>query len=251
MNTFAPIMRYLIRLSFNGKNYHGWQKQLNAHAVQSELELKLSLLLGSNIETLGCGRTDTGVHARQYFAHFDCEKELETDRVVYKLNQMLPKDIAIQSVQRVSDDFNARFYADYRVYEYWIVQSADPFLTDFAWYQYGEMDLEKMNAAAALLLAHKDFECFSKVHTDVKTFICDVIHAQWKAEGDKLIFTIKANRFLRNMVRAIVGTLVEVGRNKITLDDFRKILESKSRSEAGHSVPAQGLYLVEVHYPRY
>lgn len=242
-------MRYLIQLSFHGKNYHGWQKQLNAHAVQSELDLKLSLLLGSNIETLGCGRTDTGVHAREYFAHFDFADEIDTERLVFKLSQVLPGDIAVQSLKKVHDEFHARFDADYRVYEYWIVPSPNPFLRDLAWYQYGELDLEKMNEAALILLAHKDFECFSKVQTDVKTFDCEVMHAHWHEEKDKLVFTIKANRFLRNMVRAIVGTLIEVGRNKITIDDFRKILESKNRSEAGQSVPAHGLHLVEIHYP--
>lgn len=241
-------MRYIIHLSYNGKNYHGWQKQHNAHSVQTELELKLSLLLGEHIETLGCGRTDTGVHARQFFAHFDSNKPVDTERLVFKLNQILPKEIAVYHIRKVHDSFNARFDATYRVYEYWITRLPDPFLTDFAWYQYGILDIDKMNEAAKLLLTHKNFECFSKVHTQVNNFLCDMMFAAWHEDKHKLVFTIKANRFLRNMVRAIVGTLVEVGRGKLTIANFKEILDSQNRSEAGQSVPAKGLYLTEVHY---
>ncbi len=242
-------MRYLIQLSFKGTHFHGWQKQNGVKTVQQELDEKLSLLIGENIETLGCGRTDAGVHAKQFFAHFDSQKEIDTERVSQRLYKFISKDIAMHSLQKTDENFHARFDASYRVYEYWISQQANPFLNEFAWFIYGGMDIETMNKAAKLLLVYKDFECFSKVHTDVNTFLCDITFAEWKQTGEKLIFTIKANRFLRNMVRAIVGTLIEVGRNRMTIEQFKQIIESKNRSEAGQSVPAHGLFLTEVHYP--
>jgi len=242
-------MRYLIQLSFKGTNFHGWQKQVNVKTVQQELDEKLSLLVGENIETLGCGRTDAGVHSKQFFAHFDTEKNIDTENTILKLHKFLSKDIAIITLQNVDEKFHARFDADYRVYEYWITQKANPFLNEFAWFVYGGLDIDAMNDAAKLLLTHQDFECFSKVHTDVNNFLCDITFAEWKQTDEKLIFTIKSNRFLRNMVRAIVGTLIEVGRNRLTIEQFKKILESKNRSEAGQSVPAHGLFLNEVHYP--
>jgi tRNA pseudouridine38-40 synthase len=244
-------MRYLLELSYKGTHYHGWQKQANVHSVQEEIEQKLSLILRSEIAILGCGRTDTGVHAKQYFAHFNSDLDLSNESLTKKLNKVLPHDIAILSLQKVADDFHARFDADYRTYEYWITQKVNPFLTEFAWLQYGGLNIEAMNEAAKLLLTHNDFECFSKVHTDVKTFLCDVTIAKWEQKDDKLIFTIRANRFLRNMVRAIVGTLIEVGKTRLTIAEFNTIIESKSRSEAGQSVPAHGLYLTEVHYPHF
>ncbi len=244
-------MRYLIEIAYNGKNYHGWQKQQNAYTVQEELDLKLSLLLGENIETIGCGRTDTGVHAKQFFAHFDYGKFMDPANFTNRINQVLPGDIAVYSIREVNNDFNARFDADYRVYEYWITQKHDPFLKDFAWYQYVDMDLEKMNDAASLLLTHKNFECFSKVNTDVSHFLCEISYAMWRRENSKVIFTIRADRFLRNMVRTIVGTLIEVGKGKMNLDQFTEILESKNRCEAGQSVPAHGLYLTEVQYKEF
>jgi tRNA pseudouridine38-40 synthase len=243
-------MRYLLALAYNGKNYHGWQKQHNAHTVQQELETKLSLLLGENIETLGCGRTDTGVHAKAYTAHFDAQKPIEAlDKMVFKLNQMLPEDIAVYNCMNVGDKFNARFDAEWREYEYHLTQVPDPFAQDLAWYQYGQLNTDKMNEAAALLLQHQNFECFSKVHTQVNNFNCEVMHAKWTTHENKLIFTIRANRFLRNMVRAIVGTLIEVGRNQLTTDQFQQILNSRNRSEAGQSVPAHGLFLTRIYYP--
>jgi tRNA pseudouridine38-40 synthase len=243
-------MRYLLELSYKGTHYHGWQKQVNVHSVQQEIEEKLSLLLRGETEIVGCGRTDTGVHARQYFAHVDADKDISDKLFIQKLNKVLPHDIAIHAIQQINEDFHARFDADYRTYEYWIVQRPDPFLTEMAWFLYGGLNIQAMNEAADILLSHKDFECFSKVHTDVKTFLCDVTVAKWELKDGKLVFTIRANRFLRNMVRAIVGTLIEIGRNKLTLSDFKKILESKNRSEAGQSVPAHGLFLTEVHYPK-
>jgi tRNA pseudouridine38-40 synthase len=242
-------MRYVIRLAFKGTQYHGWQKQHNAQSVQGVLEEKLSLLLGCNTETLGCGRTDTGVHAKQFYVHFDAVSTIDQEQLVFKLNQILPNDIAVLAIQEVTTDFNARFDATARTYEYLISTKHNPFLTDLAWYQYGKLDLEKMNDAARLLLGKKDFESFSKVHTQVNNFICEVHEAYWKEQGDELIFTITANRFLRNMVRAIVGTLINVGKGKWTADDVEKILENKNRCEAGQSVPALGLYLTQINYP--
>jgi tRNA pseudouridine38-40 synthase len=241
-------MRYFIQLSYKGTHYHGWQRQVNASSVQAEIEDKLSLLLGTETEILGCGRTDAGVHAKQYFAHFNYEKILDCDLLLMRLNKILSKDIAIHEIKKVSDDLHARFDAKLRVYEYWITQKPNPFLTEYAWYLYGNVNIDLMNNASKLLLTHKDFECFSKVHTDVNTFLCDITFAKWELQNDRLVFTIKANRFLRNMVRAIVGTLIEVGKNKMTIEQFKNILESKNRNEAGQSVPAHGLYLTEVLY---
>lgn len=243
-------MRYLIHLAYNGKGYHGWQLQPNAKSIQGELQEKLSLLLKTSIEVVGCGRTDTGVHAKNYFAHFDCLIEIDTEKLQFQLNAILPNDICIYGILMVEPSFHARFDAIERAYEYVVCTKPNPFLYDFSLLYTKPLDLDKMNEAAALLLLHKDFECFSKVHTDVKTFRCDVRHAKWvQTENNKLIFTIKADRFLRNMVRAIVGTLLEVGAGKKTVSDFVKVLESKSRSEAGQSVAAKALFLTEVHYP--
>ncbi len=241
-------MRYFIQLSYKGTHYHGWQRQLNASSVQAEIEDKLSLLLATEIEILGCGRTDSGVHAKQYFAHFNHEKVLDSDVLLMRLNKVLSKDIAIHEIKKVKDDLHARFDAKLRVYEYWITQRPNPFLNEYAWYLYGNVNIDLMNNAAKLLLTHQDFECFSKVHTDVNTFLCDITFAKWELQNDKLVFTIKANRFLRNMVRAIVGTLIEVGKNKMTIEQFKNILEGKNRNEAGQSAPAHGLYLTEVQY---
>jgi len=243
-------LRYLIKLAYNGTNYHGWQKQINARSVQQVLEEKLSLLLGTTIETLGCGRTDTGVHAKDFYAHFDFEDVLNTDKLVYKLNQILPADVVVENINEVKVDFNARFDATSRTYEYWITAKRNPFLVELAWYRHENFDVDAMNRAAQLLIGAHDFECFSKVKTQVNNFRCHVIKANWHQQNDCLIFTITANRFLRNMVRAIVGTLIEVGRNKLSLEDFEKILASKNRCEAGQSVPAKGLFLTKVEYPK-
>lgn len=242
-------MRYVIQLAYKGTRYHGWQKQHNALTVQSVLDEKLSLLMGENIDTLGCGRTDKGVHAKDFYAHFDTTKLIDVNHIVYKLNHLLPNDIVVFAVYQVDETFNARFDATSRTYEYWITRQQNPFLTEQAWYQYGELDIEKMNEAAAKLIGKKDFESFSKVHTQVNNFICDVMYARWDFADDKLIFTIQANRFLRNMVRAIVGTLMEVGKGRLTLQDVQDILDSKNRCEAGQSVPAHGLFLTKIVYP--
>lgn len=243
-------MRYAIRLAYKGTNYHGWQKQYNALSVQSILEEKLSLLIGANTETVGCGRTDTGVHAKDFVAHFDAPNMLHEDQLVFKLNNVLPNDIVIYQIQRVPDDFNARFDAFKRTYEYWVTTQPNPFLTDQAWYQYGTLNIAAMNEAAAYLLGRKSFESFSKVHTQVNHFECEVFGAKWECKEELLVFTITANRFLRNMVRAIVGTLMDVGRGKMMPDAIPQILSKQNRSVAGQSAPAHGLYLTQIEYPR-
>lgn len=198
---------------------------------------------------MGAGRTDTGVHAKQMFAHFDMDDIADVTDLVYRLNSFLPDDIAVQDIFKVPHDAHARFDAVERTYEYWICQEKNPFLTDAAHFIKHPLDFEKMNQAAELLLQHDDFECFSKSHTDVKTYLCDIKKAVWEQKEGKLIFTITADRFLRNMVRAIVGTLLNVGQGKSTLDDVKTILKSKDRGKAGSSVPAKGLYLTKVLYP--
>lgn len=242
-------MRYFIEFSYNGKNYHGWQIQPNGITVQETIEKALSTLLRREIKIVGAGRTDTGVHAKQMFAHFDVEESLEEDLLVKKMNSFLSADIAIRRLFKVKDDAHTRFDATARTYEYWITLEKNPFLTDAACYLKYDLDVEKMNQAAALLTEYKDFQCFSKSNTDVKTYLCDVGEAYWRYDGEKLIFTITADRFLRNMVRAVVGTLLEVGKGKISKEDVKKIIESKNRSNAGVSVPAHGLYLMKVKYP--
>ncbi|MGL5112799.1 MAG: tRNA pseudouridine(38-40) synthase TruA [Flavobacterium sp.] len=241
-------MRYFIKLAYNGTAYHGWQYQPNASSVQETLNKALSVLLNKPINIMGAGRTDTGVHASQMYAHFDSESALQTATLVHKLNSYLPKDIAIFDIILVNDEAHSRFDASKRTYEYHINTVKNPFLEGLSWYYHQELDVELMNKAAKILLNHTNFQCFSKVNTDVNTFDCTIFDAVWKRENDRLIFTISANRFLRNMVRSIVGTLVNVGLHKITLVDFETIIESKSRDKAGFSVPAHGLYLTEIRY---
>lgn len=241
-------MRYILELSYAGGRYHGWQIQDNAHTVQQELNNALAKLLGEPTETIGCGRTDTGVHARYFVAHFDTGQKMP-DRIVFRLNSILPSDISIKAVYAGPDDFNARFDATYRVYEYNLHQRPDPFLTHWSYYRYGELDFDKMNQACQILLKHDDFECFSKSNTGVNTFICHIMEAKWVSTGPYThIFSIKANRFLRNMVRAIVGSLLEIGSGKMTLEQFEGVLHSKNRNEAGLSVPAHALFLDQVGY---
>nr|WP_298999734.1 tRNA pseudouridine(38-40) synthase TruA [uncultured Allomuricauda sp.] len=242
-------MRYFIKFSYFGKNYHGWQRQPNAITAQEVLEDCMSTLLRRPIEVVGAGRTDTGVHAKEMFAHFDVESIQDLDELTHRMNAFLPEDIAIQDISQVVLDAHARFDAEERTYEYWVVQEKVPFYSDFAHFVKQKLDIVAMNEAASILLEHSDFECFSKSNTDVKTFICDVRKAQWSIEADKLVFTITADRFLRNMVRAIVGTLLEVGMGKRKPAEMKEILKSKSRSKAGVSVPAKGLYLIRVVYP--
>lgn len=241
-------MRYFIQFSYNGTQYHGWQIQPNASSVQQTLTEALNTLLQEKMELTGAGRTDSGVHAQMMYAHFDFERALPK-KLIHKLNSFLPKDIAVQKVFEVAADAHARFDATARTYEYHMHQQKNVFLDGLSWFYGKELKVDAMNEAAKLLLAHTDFECFSKVQTEVYTFDCSISEAFWTVEQDQLIFTITANRFLRNMVRAIVGTLLEVGRGQMTLVEFQQVLDSKNRSEAGVSVPAQGLYLTKIVYP--
>lgn len=241
-------MRYFIKLAYNGKNYHGWQCQPNATSVQETVNKAVSVILNSEITIMGAGRTDTGVHAKEMFAHFDFETPIDTAILVHKLNSYLPKDIVVYDIFPVQTDNHARFNATKRTYEYHINSFKDAFLQDESWYFHQELDINLMNKAAKLLLNYEDFQCFSKVNTEVNTFDCTIFEAHWKEEKNKLVFTISANRFLRNMVRAIVGTLVNIGLRKITLEDFDTIIRSKDREKAGFSVPAHGLYLTKIDY---
>lgn len=242
-------MKYFVQFSYNGKAYHGWQNQPNAITVQQVLEKAFSTLLRADISLMGAGRTDAGVHAKQMFAHFEIVKIGDVEDLIYRINSFLPEDIAVQEIFEVSPDVHARFEATERTYEYWVVQEKNPFYSETAYYVKHTLEIQKMNEAAALLLENKDFECFSKSNTDVHTYLCDIKKASWDQKGDVLVFTIIANRFLRNMVRAIVGTLLDVGTGKSTLADVKSIINSKDRSEAGYSVPAKGLYLTHISYP--
>ncbi|QBZ98460.1 tRNA pseudouridine(38-40) synthase TruA [Flavobacterium sangjuense] len=241
-------MRYFIELAYKGTNYHGWQYQPDADSVQETLNKALSLLLKTDIDIVGAGRTDTGVHAKQMFAHFDFESEIDTAQLVHKLNSFLPKDIAVFNILKVPDEAHARFDATKRTYEYHIHTIKDVFENDGSYQFQLSLDVDKMNEACQILFKHNDFECFSKVNTDVHTFNCVIFEANWNQNGNKLVFTISADRFLRNMVRAIVGTMINIGTGKISLADFEKIIDSKDRSQAGFSVPAHGLYLTKIEY---
>ena len=242
-------MRYFIELSYFGKAYHGWQNQPDSITVQEVLEEKLSKILRAKIDIVGAGRTDAGVHAKQMFAHFDVSTGIDTALMKYKLNSMLPKDIGIAEIFQVEDEAHARFDALSRSYEYHLVQEKDPFSKDFAWFMRHELDVEKMNSAAAELIKYKNFKCFSKSRTDVHTYNCRIDRAEWKKEGHKLVFHITADRFLRNMVRAVVGTLIEIGQNKYPVSHIHEVIESEDRGMAGTSVPAHGLFLTGIEYP--
>nr|WP_315251604.1 tRNA pseudouridine(38-40) synthase TruA [uncultured Flavobacterium sp.] len=241
-------MRYFIKLAYNGTHYHGWQYQPNASSVQETMNKAFSVILNSEINLMGAGRTDTGVHAKEMYAHFDLEKPFDISNTIHKLNSFLPKDIVIYDIFIVADDAHTRFDATKRTYEYHINTFKDAFLLEQSWYFHQKLDVDLMNQAAKLLFNYTDFQCFSKVNTDVNTFDCTIFEAHWNQENGKLIFTISANRFLRNMVRSIVGTLINIGLHKITLDDFESIIKSKSRDKAGFSVPAHGLYLTKIGY---
>jgi tRNA pseudouridine38-40 synthase len=242
-------LRYFIEFAYNGKNYCGWQYQPHSPSVQETLNKALSTLLRTPIDMVGAGRTDTGVHATQMFAHFDHDGIAEPEKLALRLNAFLPKDIAVNRFIALHDSAHARFDATSRTYEYHIHTFKDPFVHEGSWYDFHPLDVDKMNEAAQLLFDFTDFKCFSKAHTDVKTYNCKITRADWQQNGTRLVFTITADRFLRNMVRAIVGTLVNVGLGKLTLEDFRKIIESRDRGQAGFSVPAHGLYLTTVKYP--
>tara|TARA_R110002050_G_scaffold185970_2_gene320147 strand:- start:828 stop:1583 length:756 start_codon:yes stop_codon:yes gene_type:complete len=242
-------LRFFIELSYNGKTYHGWQNQPNAISVQEVLEKAMSTILKTEISIMGAGRTDAGVHASQMFAHFDFDGSFESKDLVYKLNSFLPKDIAVTSIFEVKPDVHARFHALSRMYHYKISTSKNVFEYDYAYEVHLPLNVAAMNEACKILFQYKDFQCFSKSNTDVKTYNCDIMEAFWSEKENQLIFTIKADRFLRNMVRAIVGTMVNIGLGKLKPEDLHQIISSKNRSEAGFSVPAHGLYLVEIAYP--
>ena len=245
--------RYFIELSYLGTHYHGWQIQPNAITVQEKLNDVLQMLFRTNIMVTGCGRTDTGVHAKQFFAHIDLDMEslnFPPEQLVYKLNSILPFDIAIHRIFEVAKDAHTRFDASSRTYEYHLGMNKNPFHTNLYYHSpYQDLDFDLMNNAAQILFDYKDFECFSKSNTDVATFNCKIMKVKWVKKEEFWVFTIQADRFLRNMVRAIVGTLIEVGRGKMSLNEFKKVIESKNRSNAGWSVPGKGLLLTRIEYP--
>ncbi len=243
------VLRYFLEFAYNGTHYHGWQIQPNAKTVQETLTIALSLLLKKPIELVGAGRTDAGVHAKKMFAHFDYTETFETKELIKKLNSFLPKDIAVHNIHPVATDAHARFDALTRTYEYHITLEKDVFSDETRWYQHRPLNLELMNEACKILFEYEDFECFSKTNSDVFTFNCTIFNAIWEQKESHVIFTITANRFLRNMVRAIVGTMVNIGTQKTSLSEFRTIIESKNRSKAGFSVPGKGLFLTQVTYP--
>lgn len=245
-------MRYFIHLAYNGTAYFGWQIQPDHPSVQETLEKCLSLLLHSErIPITGCGRTDTGVHASCFYAHFDYPEAWDAERcrqLADQLNSFLPPDIAIYSIFAVNDNAHARFDAQERTYQYHISIAKNPFTYPFRLRYHQTLEVERMNEAAALLCQHEDFTSFSKVHTQVNNFICHVMRAEWEQRDEELVFTITANRFLRNMVRAIVGTLLDVGRGRLTTEEFNQIILEKNRCQAGTSVPACALFLTDVRY---
>lgn len=242
-------MRYFIYFSFDGTNYHGWQIQPNGISVQEQLETALSTLLREKVPVVGAGRTDAGVHARKMVAHFDINQKIDGKQLVYKLNRLLPRDMAVDRIEEVESIKHARFSALSRTYRYYVTTNRDPFTRMFSWQTNYELDFALMNEAAAILLEYEDFAAFCKSHSDAKTTICNVMSAKWYMTSDtSWYFEITANRFLRNMVRAIVGTLVEVGRHRITINEFRRIIESKQRTKAGESMPGNALFLYDISY---
>jgi tRNA pseudouridine38-40 synthase len=243
--------RYFIFISYKGTSYHGWQLQPNSVTVQKIVDEGLSVVLNEKISTIGAGRTDTGVHALFFCAHFESiSPDLASEKnLVYRLNSYLPKDISVNFIRKVLPDANARFSATSRTYKYYISRNKDPFLDGSSWYIHGDINIAKMNEAGRILFNHSDFTSFSKLHSDTKTNLCKIYEASWKEEGNLLVFTIKADRFLRNMVRAIVGTMADIGLGKMDLEEFEEIILAKDRCKAGKSAPARGLFLVDIEYP--
>ena len=242
-------MRYFIWFGYDGTHYHGWQIQPNGVTVQSELERCLSLLMREKVSVTGAGRTDAGVHARRMAAHFDTVQELDGALLVKKLNGLLHEDIAVYSIERVAEDLHARFSATSRTYHYYIHTHKSPFLNQYSLEIHYQLDYALMNEAGRVLTEYEDFGAFCKAGTDVKTTLCKVTQAQWiQTSPTEWYFEITANRFLRNMVRAVVGTLVEVGRGRMSLEEFRQVIEGKKRTQAGESMPAKALFLEEVRY---
>lgn len=265
-------MRYFIHLSYDGTRYHGWQIQPNGISVEGEVERCLTTLLRTPVDIVGAGRTDAGVHARHMVAHFDAElpelvcRDGRISTLEFRLNRMLPPDITVHKIEAVADDMHARFSAISRTYHYYISTRRSPFSRQYVWQTHYDLDFQLMNEAAAMLMTYTDFACFCKSHTDVKTTLCDVMEARWipidsnvigpvqplvivgQEEPTEWFFRIKANRFLRNMVRAVVGTLVEVGRHRMTLAEFREVIEGRKRTRAGESMPGNALFLERIEY---
>lgn len=242
-------MRYFITLSYDGTEYHGWQVQPNGNTVQAELQQALSVILRQETSVVGAGRTDTGVHARMMVAHFDHEGIADCPQLAYRLNRILPRDISVSGVEQVRDDMHARFSAVSRTYHYYIHTHKDPFLRTYSCEIHYPLDFELMNRAAAVLTGYDDFGAFCKSNSDAKTTLCRVTSAGWyRTSPSAWYFEITANRFLRNMVRAVVGTLIEVGRHRLTLDEFRGVIEGRRRTEAGESMPGHALFLEDIKY---
>jgi tRNA pseudouridine38-40 synthase len=242
-------LRYFIEFAYKGTHYHGWQYQPNATSVQETLNNVFSTLLQEKIDIMGAGRTDTGVHASQMYGHFDSETIIDNTKFIHKINSFLPKDIVVYDIILVHQEAHARFDATSRTYQYHISKSKNIFNNELTWHFNQVLDIDAMNSCAKLLLEFEDFKCFSKSNTDVNTYNCMITEAFWAKENNNLVFTITADRFLRNMVRAIVGTLVNIGLHKITQTDFAKIIEDRNREKAGFSVPAHGLFLTKITYP--
>ncbi len=244
-------MRHVLKLAYDGSRYFGWQSQSNGNTVQQTLEQALKKVLRQDLPVMGCGRTDTGVHAKEYYAHFDAEAPLpeDTEQLLYRLNNALPNDIAVYACFPVQEKFHARFSALSRKYEYHILRERDPFLNSRAYYRYGELDITAMEEGCRYLLTCKDFKSFSKSRTDVKTYLCDLMECYFEESGKLLILHVKADRFLRNMVRAMTGTLLDIGTGKLSREGLQAVMESGDRSHAGVSVPARGLYLTQISYP--
>ncbi|WP_417265861.1 tRNA pseudouridine(38-40) synthase TruA [Brumimicrobium sp.] len=242
--------RLFFQCTYDGTNYSGWQKQPEVRTIQGVIEEKLSMLFGHQIvDIVGCGRTDAGVHAKEAYFHVDLAPSFSNDQLLYKLNNMLPLDIAINEIIDVGPEAHARFDATKRTYHYFIHQKKLPFHQNDSWFFPRALSIEKMNEAAKYLLGRQDFTSFSKLHTDVNNNFCEVYHAEWKEVGDQLRFEISANRFLRNMVRAVVGTLLEVGKGNVSPEGVKDIIAAEDRGEAGCSVPAKGLFLQSIEYP--
>ncbi len=243
--------RYFISISFKGTMYHGWQVQPGSVTVQKILDNALSTILNEKISTTGAGRTDSGVHALVFYAHFESNTSGLPDRksLIFRLNRFLTKDISVSRIVKVHDEAHARFSAVSRTYRYYIARIKDPFMEDLSWFIHGDIDINTMNKACKILLKYNDFTSFSRLHSDTKTNLCKIFLAKWKEESNRLIFTIKADRFLRNMVRAITGTMIDIGRGKTSLREFEEIIQAKERSRAGKSAPAKGLFLEDIEYP--
>jgi len=243
--------RYFIFISYKGTSYHGWQIQPDSVTVQQILEESLSVVLNEKISTIGAGRTDTGVHATFFCAHFESISPdlTESWNLVFRLNQYLPSDISVNSIKKVVPDANARYSAVSRTYKYYISKVKDPFFDNSSWYLHGKINISAMNEACKMLYNYSDFTSFSRLHSGTKSNICKIYNAGWEESDNRLIFTIKADRFLRNMVRAIVGTMVDLGFGKLNLIEFEEIILARDRCKAGKSAPAKGLFLVDIEYP--